>query len=128
MAKTQAIKQALTYASWPMVFFSGLAGSYFAFTSNHPITGFLVVYACAVMALFLLERYIPYEVEWLEGDGETATSIGHTLLTKGLVQLAAVAGAIFPMVTANVLQPLAAMRFDMWPSDLPMVVQVALAV
>lgn len=128
MAKTQAIKQALTYASWPMVFFSGLAGSYVAFTSSHPITGFLAVYACAVMALFLLERYIPYEVEWLEGDGETATSIGHTLLTKGLVQLAAVAGAIFPMVTANVLQPLAAMRFDMWPSDLPMVVQVALAV
>ncbi|MFK3777281.1 sterol desaturase family protein [Agrobacterium sp. NPDC089420] len=128
MAKSQALKAALSYSSWPLVFVGGLAGSYFAFTSSHPIAAFLAVYAGAVLSLFLLERYIPYEVQWLEGDGETVNSIGHTLLTKGLVQLAAAAAVIFPMLTANVLQPLAAMRFDLWPSQLPMIVQVALAV
>lgn len=128
MAKAQVLKAALSYTSWPLVFVGGLVGSYFAFASSHPIAAFLAVYAGAVLSLFLLERYIPYEVEWLEGDGETINSIGHTLLTKGLVQLAAAAAAIFPMVAANVLQPLAAMRFDLWPSHLPMIVQVALAV
>lgn len=128
MAKAQVIKQALSYSSWPLVFGGGLVGSYFAFAGSHPIAAFLAVYASAVLSLFLLERYIPYEVEWLEGDGETMTSIGHTLLTKGLVQLAAAAAAIFPMLAANVLQPLAAMRFDLWPSHLPVIIQVALAV
>jgi sterol desaturase/sphingolipid hydroxylase (fatty acid hydroxylase superfamily) len=128
MAKNEAVKRALTYCSWPMVFFGGLVGAYFAFTSQHPITGFLAVYAGALMTLFLLERYIPYETQWLQSDGETVNSIAHTLLTKGLVQLAALASVIFPMLTAGFLQPLAAMKFDLWPSGLPLIVQVVLAV
>lgn len=128
MAKNEAVKRALTYSSWPMVFFLGLAGAYFAFTSQHPIAAFLAVYAGAVATLFLLERYIPYETQWLQPDGETVNSIAHTLLTKGLVQLAAVASVIFPMLTASFLQPLAAMKFDLWPSGLPLIIQVVLAV
>ncbi|WP_323687706.1 sterol desaturase family protein [Rhizobium sp. AN88] len=127
MAKNEAVKRVLTYCSWPMVFFLGLTGAYFAFSSEHPITTFLAVYAGAVASLFLLERYIPYETEWLQSDGETVNNIAHTLLTKGLVQLAAMAAVLFPMLTAIFLQPLAAMKFDLWPSQLPMVVQVTLA-
>lgn len=127
MAKNEAVKRVLTYCSWPMVFFLGLTGAYFAFSSEHPITTFLAVYAGAVASLFLLERYIPYETEWLQSDGETVNNIAHTLLTKGLVQLAATAAVLFPMLTAIFLQPLAAMKFDLWPSQLPMVVQVTLA-
>lgn len=78
-----------------MVFFLGLTGAYFAFSSEHPITTFLAVYAGAVASLFLLERYIPYETEWLQSDGETVNNIAHTLLTKGLVQLAATAAVLF---------------------------------
>ncbi|AKC06076.1 MULTISPECIES: sterol desaturase family protein [Rhizobium/Agrobacterium group] len=127
MAKNEAVKRVLTYCSWPMVFFLGLTGAYFAFSSEHPIATFLAVYAGAVASLFLLERYIPYETEWLQSDGETVNNIAHTLLTKGLVQLAATAAVLFPMLTAIFLQPLAAMKFDLWPSQLPMVVQVTLA-
>jgi sterol desaturase/sphingolipid hydroxylase (fatty acid hydroxylase superfamily) len=127
MAKNEAVKRTLTYCSWPMVFFLGLTGAYFAFSSEHPIATFLAVYAGAVASLFLLERYIPYETEWLQSDGETVNNIAHTLLTKGLVQLAATAAVLFPMLTAIFLQPLAAMKFDLWPSQLPMVVQVTLA-
>ncbi|MGV1818616.1 sterol desaturase family protein [Agrobacterium tumefaciens] len=127
MAKNEAVKRVLTYCSWPMVFFLGLTGAYFAFSSEHPITTFLAVYAGAVASLFLLERYIPYETEWLQSDGETVNNIAHTLLTKGLVQLAATAAVLFPMLTAIFLQPLAAMKFDLWPSQLPMVAQVTLA-
>ena len=122
------LKRILRYLSWPLVFFSGLLGSYFAFASTHPMIAFGTVYAAAVFVLFLLERYIPYERRWLLSDGETVNDIGHTLATKGLLQLAGLIAAVFPMYAANILQPLAALKFGLWPSDWPMVVQVALAV
>lgn len=105
------LKRMLRYLSWPLVFFSGLLGSYFAFASTHPMIAFATVYAAAVFALFLLERYIPYERRWLLSDGETVNDIGHTLATKGLLQLAGLIAAVFPMYAANILQPLAALKF-----------------
>ena len=123
-----AIKGALSYLSWPLVFFSGLTGAYFAFANEQPLIAFSAVYAAAVILLFLLERIIPYEQRWLEADGETANDIAHTVLTKGLVQLAALSAAIFPMLAAGLLQPLAAMQFSLWPSSWPMILQATLAV
>ncbi|KSV70245.1 hypothetical protein N183_29355 [Sinorhizobium sp. Sb3] len=83
------LKRILRYLSWPLVFFSGLLGSYFAFASTHPMIAFATVYAAAVFVLFLLERYIPYERRWLLSDGETVNDIGHTLATKGLLRISA---------------------------------------
>ncbi|MBW9051432.1 sterol desaturase family protein [Rhizobium mesosinicum] len=123
-----AVKAALAYLSWPLVFFSGLTGAYFAFANEQPLAAFSAVYAAAVILLFLLERIIPYEQRWLEADGETANDIAHTVLTKGLVQLAALSAAIFPMLAAGLLQPLAAMQFRLWPSSWPMILQATLAV
>lgn len=123
-----AVKRTLAYLSWPLVFFSGLTGAHFAFAGDRPMVVFSAVYAGAVLILFLLERAIPYEQRWLEADGETANDIAHTVLTKGLVQLAALAAAIFPMLAAGLLQPLAAMQFSLWPSSWPMIFQAILAV
>ncbi|MBB3388004.1 sterol desaturase/sphingolipid hydroxylase (fatty acid hydroxylase superfamily) [Rhizobium sp. BK275] len=123
-----AVKRALAYLSWPLVFFSGLTGAYFAFAGDRPMVAFSAVYAGEVLILFLLERAIPYEQRWLQADGETANDIAHTVLTKGLVQLAALSAAIFPMLAAGLLQPLAAMQFSLWPSSWPMLFQAPLAV
>jgi len=123
-----AVKRTLAYLSWPLVFFSGLTGAYFAFAGDRPMVAFSAVYAGAVLILFLLERTIPYEQRWLQADGETANDIAHTVLTKGLVQLAALAAAIFPMLAAGLLQPLAAMQFSLWPSSWPMAFQAMLAI
>jgi len=129
MAKAAAAgRYILAYLSWPLVFFSGLTGAYFAFAGDRPMLGFAAVYAGEVLLLFLLERTIPYEQRWLQADGETANDIAHTVLTKGLVQLAALAAAIFPMLAAGLLQPLAAMQFSLWPSSWPMIFQATLAV
>ncbi|MBN8953733.1 MULTISPECIES: sterol desaturase family protein [unclassified Rhizobium] len=122
------MKTILSLSSWPLIFFSGLLLTCFAFASERPMLGFALVYAGEVLLLLLLERHIPYERRWLLPDGETANSIAHTLLTKGLVQLLALLGAIFPMLAAMVLQPLAGARFDLWPAALPMFLQVAMAV
>lgn len=123
-----AVKRALAYLSWPLVFFSGLTGAYFAFAGERPMVVFSAVYAGEVLILFLLERAIPYEQRWLQADGETANDIAHTALTKGLVQLAALSAAIFPMLAAGLLQPLGAMQFSLWPSSWPMLFQAILAV
>jgi len=128
MSKSGAAKRVASYCSWPLVFFGGLTGAYFAFSGAHPLVAFSGVYAVAVAVLFLLERYIPYEGSWLESDGEMANDIAHTLLTKGLLEVAALLAAIFPMLAASVLQPLAAMQFSLWPSELPMLIQAALGV
>jgi ornithine lipid hydroxylase len=128
MPRFDAAKQALSYSSWPLVFFGGLTGAYFAFSSEHPLIAFSAVYGGAVAVLFVLERYIPYEGRWLEPDGETANDIAHTLVTKGFLEVAALLAAIFPMLAASLLQPLAALQFSLWPSQLPMVVQAALGV
>src|SRR5262245_19277201 len=101
-----AARYALTYLSWPLVFFSGLTGAYFAFSSDTPMVLFAAVYAAEVLLLFVLERIIPYEKGWLLPDGEMANDIAHTVLTKGLVELAALAAVIFPMVAAALLQPI----------------------
>lgn len=128
MLNFEPFRWALRYCGWPLVFFFGLVGARFAFDSDHPMAWFTVVYAIAVAMLFIMERVIPYEGRWLEADGETFNDIAHTLLTKGLVQVAALAAALFPMIAAGFLQPLATLQFSFWPSALPFVLQVALAV
>ncbi|GGB04845.1 hypothetical protein GCM10011491_36200 [Brucella endophytica] len=128
MPNLTEVKSILSYCAWPLVFFSGLAGAYFAFASNHPIAAFSAVYAGEIAFLFFLERLIPYEGSWLQPDGETVNDIGHTLLTKGSLQIFALLGAIFPMLAAGFLHTISAMQFNLWPTGLPMVAQVALAV
>ncbi|MEI2300921.1 sterol desaturase family protein [Ensifer sp. MJa1] len=129
VSKTQEpFRRLLRYLSWPLVFFLGLLGSSFAFASAHPMLAFAAVYAAAVFGLYVLERYIPYEKLWLQSDGETVNDIGHTLTTKGLLHLAGLIAVVFPMYAANILQPLAAFQFSIWPSAWPMPVQVALGV
>jgi sterol desaturase/sphingolipid hydroxylase (fatty acid hydroxylase superfamily) len=44
------------------------------------------------------------------------------------VQIIALLAIVFPMLAATVLQPLAGARFDAWPTTLPMLLQVSLAV
>ncbi|ACM37593.1 MULTISPECIES: sterol desaturase family protein [Rhizobium/Agrobacterium group] len=115
-----------SFLVWPGVFVFGLTGSYFAFSSSHPLLGFVAVYLCAFGLLALSERFLPYELTWLEGDGETVNDVAHTLLTKGLVEFLSGLTVIFPMAAARVLQPLTVLEFHLWPAGLPMVFQVVL--
>ncbi|MGV2107860.1 sterol desaturase family protein [Agrobacterium vitis] len=115
-----------SFLVWPGVFVFGLTGSYFAFSSSHPLLGFVAVYLCAFGLLALSERFLPYELTWLEGDGETVNDVAHTLLTKGLVEFLSGLTVIFPMAAARMLQPLTALEFHLWPTGLPMALQVVL--
>ncbi|TXR50404.1 hypothetical protein [Phyllobacterium endophyticum] len=69
-------------------------------------------YGVEVFLLFLLERYIPYERRRLLPDGDTTSDIAHTILTTGLVQVIAQIAAVFPMLAASVLKPLANLKLE----------------
>jgi sterol desaturase/sphingolipid hydroxylase (fatty acid hydroxylase superfamily) len=122
------MKTIIAHLAWPFVFFSGLLGSYWAFSTDDPMFAFSAVYAIEVLLLVILERYIPYERRWLVPDGEITDDIAHTILTKGTVQAVDLMAAIVPMLAASVLQPLAAVKFELWPTSWPMVLQVMLAI
>ncbi|MGN7293270.1 sterol desaturase family protein [Rhizobium sp. SAFR-030] len=113
-------------ALWPLFFVTGLGGAYLAFQSSVPLLWFNVVYLAEVTLIALAERLMPYEKSWLAGDGETFNDVAHTLLNKGAVQILAAIGASLPIGVAILVQPVTAPHFELWPDNLPMLLQVAL--
>jgi sterol desaturase/sphingolipid hydroxylase (fatty acid hydroxylase superfamily) len=111
---------------WPGLFCAGLVGAYFAFHSNAHLLWFNVVYLSAVAIIALFERLMPYEQTWLAKDGETFNDVAHSLLNKGLVQIAAAIGTSFPMAVATLAQPAFHSPFDVWPNHWPLFLQVVL--
>lgn len=117
----------LSYVLWPALFGCGLLGAYCAFESDHPLLWFNVVYLSIAAGIALFEYLMPYERDWLAPDGEIVNDIAHTLLTKGAVQVAAAAGATFPILVAMVAQPHVGNDDGLWPTGWPLPLQVALA-
>lgn len=120
------IHMVLSYLLWPLLFCAGLLGSYCAFASEHPLLWFNVTYLSVAVAIGLFEYLMPYERDWLEPDGEMLNDIAHTLLTKGAVQLAAAAGASFPILVAMLAEPHLETDGALWPNSWPLLPQVAL--
>ncbi|MEO7054259.1 MAG: sterol desaturase family protein [Rhizomicrobium sp.] len=112
---------------WPLLYFGGLTAAGLAFRSEAPLLWFNVVYLSMVAAIAVFERLMPYAPSWLAPDGETFNNIAHTLLSKGLVQIAAAVAASFPMLVAILIQPVAGSADHLWPSRWPMAIQVVLA-
>lgn len=111
---------------WPGLFCLGLLGSYFAFQTHWSLFWFNVVYLSLVVLIAIFERIMPYEQTWLRRDGETFNDIAHTLLSKGVVQIAAAIGTSFPMALATVVQPAFTSPLHIWPDSWPLFLQVVL--
>lgn len=111
---------------WPALFFGGLVSTGLAFATSTPVLWFNVVYVSVAAIIAVFERIMPYEPTWLTADGETFNNLGHTLLTKGVVQIAAAFGASFPMLVAVVAQPFFGSQPHIWPQHWSMLSQVVL--
>ncbi|MEO6688930.1 MAG: sterol desaturase family protein [Dokdonella sp.] len=116
----------LSWLLWPTIYAAGLLGVHEALTSAHPLLWFNVVYASVALSIGILERLMPHEVSWLEADGETANNLAHTLLTKGLVQIAVAAVTTLTMLTATAVEPAKRALPLLWPQHWPLFAQVML--
>lgn len=87
---------------------------------------FNLSYLSLIIALFVLERVMPHEKKWLESDGQIWADIAHTLTSKGSAQIFVLVNGTIGL--ADSLGDQGLLGYSFWPIDLPLVVQIALAV
>lgn len=121
------LKRIFAWILWPTIYSGGLALTSFALASSHPMLGFNLVYFSIIFLILAFEKWMPFEKKWQEADGETLNNIGHTLLTKGAVQLFAAALLSLNFSTLTLFLSNAP-HGGVWPHAWPMWLQVVLAV
>jgi ornithine lipid hydroxylase len=109
---------------WPLLFGSGLIGTYVALDSAWPLLWFNAVYLSIAVGVAICERVMPYELSWLQADRETVNNLAHTLVSKGVIQIAAAIILTFSMATAMAVG--SGLDTGLWPSDWPLAAQVIL--
>lgn len=112
---------ALSYLWWPLLFGGAILALDWRRETDHPVIAFNLVYFALVAAIFALERLFPHEERWLRSDGQIGADIGHTLLTKGFVQV-----LFSAMTLMGVAQAVGEQAAWWWPAHWPLWAQVAL--
>lgn len=80
----------LRRVAWPGLLLSSGAILAAGFAAGRETLYFNISYAWIIAWLLLAERLLVYRANWRENDGQLGPDLGHTLLNKGLVQLAIV--------------------------------------
>lgn len=112
----------IKYLLWPAVLSFGVITYWIGTKNGHPVLAYNIAYFGIAFILFFLERWLPYQQQWQQSDGQLLNDIGHTVLTKGFSQLLATSAALFGL---SELGPETASGF--WPADWPLFFQVVLA-
>lgn len=112
---------AASYLLWPLLMLGAIAANSAGTLTAHPILWFNVTYFSLAGLLFLLERCMPHERQWLANDGQLGPDIGHTLLSKLAVQ--ALVLSVGVMGTVEAVAPPGA---GWWPHGWPLALQVLL--
>jgi sterol desaturase/sphingolipid hydroxylase (fatty acid hydroxylase superfamily) len=119
-------RTAVAWLAWPGLLALCLAITGYGFVTGRPAVFFNVAYAVLAVSLFALERTMPHEPSWNEGDGQTFANIAHTLLNKGAVQTFIVFGAVVGLATY--VTPAAQPGYGLWPRTWPLGIQVVMGV
>jgi len=112
----------LSYLWWPLFLLSCISFLALGTELKEGPLFFNLSYATLAVTLFFLERWLPHEERWLEDDGQVLPDLAHTVFTKGLVQIAVVAGATFGI--SHSLGERSAGK--LWPEHWPIAAQVTL--
>lgn len=96
------------YGAYPLVF-GGCAAAVLILASAgvSPWPAFAVIAALGIATVAVLERWQPYQSEWLEDHDDTLTDSIHVLVNLGLLS-----GAAYALHAAREVLP----SFDVWPS------------
>ncbi len=95
---------------WPALIVSSSAILAVGFAFGHETLFFNLSYAWLVLWLLLLERLLPYRVDWQHPDGQLVPDLAHTVVSKGLVQAFIVSLIASDLLDGRTPTPLAA-----WP-------------
>ena len=79
---TRRLRKTMPYTTWPILMTACVLSIYVGISSEQPIIFFNITYFTLALIIFLLERIIPYQENWLKGEGQIIADIGHTLLSK----------------------------------------------
>lgn len=118
MISTRALLQVLV---WPCLFVASILLLGLSLETTKAFVGFNLVYLCLAFTLALLERVMPFERAWLSSDGQWGPDLLHTVFTKGCAQVVLAAG-----LALGIAEVVAGQGHGLWPSDWPMILQVAL--
>ena len=120
----ERFKYCISWISWPALMIICIAITAYGFSIDMPIIYFNLAYLFMIIALLLLERWMPHEKKWTSADGQTFANIAHTLLSKGVAQgMLKFTGLIG---LAEIIQPMEDSNHGIWPVDWPMWAQAAL--
>jgi len=117
-----AFVHVLSYLLWPAILATCIYATWRGLEAGHAAIFFNVTYACLALTLFVLERFMPHERDWLKNDGQMPTDLAHTLLNKGFAQVLVVVG-----VAVGIAEAAASKGGNMWPSEWPLAFQIVLA-
>lgn len=106
--------------AWPAIFAACVAAIAWGISVDRGPQVFTVTYGCLALTLFLLERLMPHERDWLRNDGQMLPDLLHTLLSKLFAYYLVVAGGSLGLFDAlRVSTPL-------WPQQWPLWTQACL--
>jgi sterol desaturase/sphingolipid hydroxylase (fatty acid hydroxylase superfamily) len=115
------MRTALSYVLWPLLLVGAIAGTWVGMQTDYPLLWLNVTYFSLAAVMFLLERAMPHERQWLADDGQLLPDIGHTLLSKSAVQVLVVVPAL-----TGISGVVDTSGGAWWPSDWPLAAQVVL--
>ena len=118
------LRYALSWVAWPFLFASCSAIFAYGMVTGHPMIAFNLAYVYLIIALFLLERFMPHEEKWRPADGQLFADLAHTLSSKGTVQGLLLFGGIIGL--ADFIGARA--ETGIWPHDWPMWAQISLGI
>ena len=113
----QADLKLIQVIMWPFCLLSSMSILALGFSKGAETLYFNLSYLWMIACLLLCERKFTYRVDWTRTDGQTGANIYHTLLNKGLVQVAVVLGISTGMITT---------QEEAFLSDWPLALQVLL--
>ncbi|GAK46009.1 Sterol desaturase [Tepidicaulis marinus] len=116
-------RRAVSYVIWPGLLATALTLTGLGMQTDYPVLVFNAVYVAFALTVGLFERLLPHEQTWLENDHQTLANLSHTLLNKGLVQVAVVVSAA--VGAAAVVDPSEA-SYAIWPESWPLWAQAVL--
>lgn len=120
------LKYIVSWISWPALMAICLGISVYGFSIGYPILAFNIAYIFIIVALLLLERWMPHEPQWLGDDGQTWQNILHTVTSKGTVQVLLIFSGALGL--AEWMTPATEPGHSVWPRHWPMWAQAGLGV